>query len=220
MEKEFIIKDSGERTTFPSGAVRDLRVNKGMSSLIPSEAWIRVAQITPNGFAGIPVSIWVQLAKHYEAGRIKYSDAGNMNLGNENWLKGIYISVYWDSAVRHLQKILLGWEDENHYAASIWNICGMMETERRIQAGILPIDLDNRDKNTFTTASTSVFPDSKSLLDCWNITMECLLRYKMGWNMVDYLAIAIRETAKMESWKNTDKDNRDKAQFTTPFEGA
>lgn len=124
------IKDSGDRSKFASGAVRDLRIGKGMPGLIPSAALLR-------------------LAKHYEAGRVKYSDTSKIGYGDENWKKGIPLMCYFDSAVRHLEKWKVGLYDEDHLAAALWNVCGLLETERRIKEGILPSNLDNRDVNEF-----------------------------------------------------------------------
>jgi hypothetical protein len=224
MERECVIKDSGDRTQFASGAVRDLRIGKGMSCLIPVEAWIRLSKLYPNGYAGISIDAWTRLAIHYEKGRIKYSDANNVDCGNENWLKGIPLMIYFDSAVRHLQKFLQGEKDEDHLAATLWNICGMIETERRIDAGILPKELDNRDKNAFTncmTTNTSLL-NSTTIWQCWNLVMGCLICYKMNWTNADYLAIALREVTRimeMERLQELSTDDRDTKQNTSPMEG-
>lgn len=124
------IKDSGDRTKYPSGAVRDRRVGKGMPSLVPSHPMLRIEQ-------------------HFEKGRVKYSDAGNPMLGEENWKKGIYTITYFDSAKRHLEEWKRGDYSEDKLAAACWNILCLMETERRIQLGIYPQELDNRDPLEF-----------------------------------------------------------------------
>lgn len=125
-----VIKDSGDRTKYPSGAVRDKRVGKGMYSLIPSHALERIAQ-------------------HYEAGRVKYSDAGNPRMAEENWKKGMFLVDFYDSIKRHLEKWKMGLYDEDHLAALCWNALNLMETERRIRAGIYDTELDNRDPLEF-----------------------------------------------------------------------
>lgn len=109
---DYEIKDSGERTEFPAGAIRDIQTGKGRFDLIP---WR---------------TIWA-LARHYEAGCEKY--------GDRNWEKGIPISRYFDSGVRHLAKFIMGVEDgENHLIAAIWNLVCAYETILRIQDGELP----------------------------------------------------------------------------------
>ena len=65
-----------------------------------------------------------RLARHYEAGAIKYSD--------RNWEKGMEFSVYIDAAKRHLEKYEAGWMDEDHLAAVIWNIAALMFMEEKM----------------------------------------------------------------------------------------
>lgn len=99
-----MIKDSGERTEFESGAVRDMHTGKGRFDLLP-------------------MCVLIRLAKHYEAGALKYSD--------RNWEKGIPAHSFADSAMRHLVKYLDGWDDEDHLIAAIWNLCGLAWTEEK-----------------------------------------------------------------------------------------
>jgi len=124
------IKDSGDRTKYPSGAVRDKRVGKGMYSLIPSHSLERIAE-------------------HYEAGRVKYSDADNPKMAEENWKKGMYTIDFYDSARRHIELWKMGEYDEDHLAAACWNLLNLMETERRIKLEIYSQEFDNRDPMEF-----------------------------------------------------------------------
>ena len=96
------IKDSGDRTQFSSGAVRDMHTGKGRYDLLP-------------------MCVIDRLAKHYEAGALKYSD--------RNWEKGIPAHSFADSAMRHFCKYMDGWDDEDHLIAAIWNLCGLAWTE-------------------------------------------------------------------------------------------
>lgn len=98
------IKDSGERTLFESGAVRDLGEGKGRFDLLP-------------------MCVLMRLAKHYENGSRKY--------GDRNWEKGIPSHSYADSAFRHLVKYMDGWDDEDHLIAAIWNLCGLAWNEEK-----------------------------------------------------------------------------------------
>ena len=59
-----------------------------------------------------------RLAEWYELGARKYAD--------RNWEKGIPFSRYIDSAKRHLDKFVMGMEDEDHLAAAAWNIFAIM----------------------------------------------------------------------------------------------
>ena len=99
-----MIKDSGSKREFESGAVRDYSEGKGRCDLLPACALLR-------------------LAKHYEAGAKKY--------GDRNWEKGQPTSVLMDSALRHLFKYLDGWKDEDHLSAATWNILGAMWMEEK-----------------------------------------------------------------------------------------
>lgn len=99
-----MLKDSGNRREFETGAVRDMQEGKGRCDLLPACALIR-------------------LSKHYEAGAVKYED--------RNWEKGIPISVMVDSAMRHLLKYMDGQTDEDHLVAVAWNILGAMWMEEK-----------------------------------------------------------------------------------------
>ena len=114
MDDKYAIKDSGERTEYDTGAVRDLRKGKGRYDLLQ---WRTI----------------MALAKHMEMGIEKY--------GERNWEKGIPIKSFWDSGERHLIEFLLGMDDENHLIAAIWNLCCMYETLRMIEEGLLPEEL-------------------------------------------------------------------------------
>lgn len=97
-----MIKDSGERTQFNTGAVRDMHEGKGDMLSLPMMALLR-------------------LSKLYEEGAKKY--------GRFNYLKGIPLSSFLDSALRHLAKYVAGWDDEDHLAAAAFNILGALQME-------------------------------------------------------------------------------------------
>ena len=99
------IKDSGERTVFGSGAVRDMHEGKGDMVSIPWESILR-------------------LSKHYENGAKKYQ--------RWNFRKGIPISSFIDSACRHLAKYQCGMDDEDHLSAAAFNVLGAMLMENKM----------------------------------------------------------------------------------------
>ena len=113
---DYEIKDSGERTEFDTGAVRDLQLGKGRFDLIPQ-------------------SVIRALAIHYEKGCLKY--------GDRNWEKGIPIHTFLNSANRHLAQIIDGRNDENHLIAAIWNLFCAYQTILWIQEGKLPKKLND-----------------------------------------------------------------------------
>ena len=95
-----MIKDSGDRTQFETGAVRDMGSGKGRFDLVP---WNAV----------------MDLSKHCEAGAKKY--------GENNVRLGIPAHSLYDSAMRHLMKWFNGLDDEDHLVAAFWNIAWLLE---------------------------------------------------------------------------------------------
>lgn len=94
------INDGGERISYGDGnAIREPTTGKGRYDLI-----------SPFGID--------RIAKWYELGAKKYAD--------RNWEKGMPFSRYVDSAKRHLNKYVMGMEDEDHLAAACWNIIAIM----------------------------------------------------------------------------------------------
>lgn len=132
------IKDSGERRSFETGAVRDIQEGKGRCDLMPLKvvAWVldgdnvlyRISLFQETGdtehlrialrsftiaFDGL-ADMFLEVSKHFEDGAKKY--------GENNWQKGIPANCYIDSAVRHYLKWLRGDTDEPHDRAFVWNI--------------------------------------------------------------------------------------------------
>jgi len=117
MEKNFDrVKDSGERQDFGTGSVRDTNEGKGRFDLIPPYAMFR-------------------LARHFQNGAIKYKE--------NNWAEGQGLKRYFDSAERHLNKVKMGLKDEDHLIAAAWNILCLVETQKLIEVGKLPKELDD-----------------------------------------------------------------------------
>lgn len=112
MAKAF--KDSGKRQDFGTGAVRDTTDDKGRMDLLPFRA------IT-----------W--LSKIFQRGMAKY--------GERNWEKGIPVTRFVDSGMRHLSQFMIGDTSEPHLAMAFWNIGCALDTLLRIKAGLLPQSL-------------------------------------------------------------------------------
>ena len=84
-------------------------------------------------------TMFLELACHYEAGCKKY--------GVNNWKKGIPVSSYIDSAVRHLLKHIRDDQDERHDRAFCWNIvCAIWTVENKPDYMDLPFK-EAGDKN-------------------------------------------------------------------------
>ena len=144
------ILDSGNRAEFETGAVRDIQQGKGRFDLMPLDimkdllwtyehgnyevsgmasdviAYINNAKIDSSSSRLSQAvccyaiatrkdifALMLDVARHFENGALKY--------GERNWQKGIPISRYIDSALRHLMKDLAGETDEDHAAAFVWN---------------------------------------------------------------------------------------------------
>ena len=90
-----MIKDSGKRTEFKTGAKRDIQHGKGRMDLLP---WYGI----------------IEVSKHCEEGADKY--------GEHNVDKGIPLHSLCDSAARHLAKFIAGETDEDHLRAAAWNL--------------------------------------------------------------------------------------------------
>ena len=97
-----VIKDSGERREFSTGAKRDMAAGKGRMDVLP---WAAIMEVS----------------KHCENGALKY--------GEHNVDKGIPTHSFCDSAARHLAKYLDGWEDEPHLLAAAWNLLWAIQME-------------------------------------------------------------------------------------------
>lgn len=137
------IKDSGERTEFATGAVRDMQKGKGRCDLMPLDVVADYFDIAGSHNAVISLvhefqrtgsvdslftalgvfadrrfgdskTMFLEVAIHFEEGAEKY--------GENNWQKGLPAHCYINSAVRHYLKYLRGDDDEPHDRAFCWNI--------------------------------------------------------------------------------------------------
>lgn len=138
-----MIKDSGDRTEFSTGAVRDMHKGKGDFTLLPMWA------------------IW-KLARHCERGANKY--------GRNNVDRGIPVSSLIDSAMRHLTKYILGWEDEDHLTAAAWNIMFALQ-----MTGTHPemVDIPWEGARYFARCKDCALFGNKVLPDTAEITAYC-----------------------------------------------
>lgn len=154
-----VIKDSGDRTEFATGAVRDMREGKGRCDLMPLEV---VSIVT-----GQPILFKLKcfldtldtthlynclrdFVAAFDRGEKEYSvkyisdvryctmilevakhfEEGAKKYGENNWQKGIPVNCYIDSAVRHYLKWLRGDKDEPHDRAFVWNLmCCIWEVD-------------------------------------------------------------------------------------------
>lgn len=145
------ILDSGSRRGFATGAVRDISDSKGRPTLMPLKVVSRllgkqtrdyifqcIAAFTETGetrylyaalikfvtiaYGGETETMILEAAIHFEEGAKKY--------GEDNWQKGLPVSCYLDSAIRHYLKYRRGDTDEPHDRAFVWNLmCCIWEVD-------------------------------------------------------------------------------------------
>jgi hypothetical protein len=100
------LKDSGARVSYGEGkAVRDVTTDKGRFDLICMQMLYRQA-------------------KHMEGGAKKYD--------SRNWEQGMDVSRCIDAAMRHLTQYIMGWNDEPHLDAAIWNLAAITYYEYKM----------------------------------------------------------------------------------------
>lgn len=112
------IKDHGIREEMSTGSRRDTQDGKPRYDLMPLCELLEEVMIYTNG------------AEKY---------------GDNNWMKGQPIMRYFTSAMRHLCMGIAGMKDEPHLHQAIWNIRCINWTLKRIERGLLPSELDDRD---------------------------------------------------------------------------
>lgn len=106
------LADSGKRTSYSTGAVRETNCGKGRCDLLPTAALIR-------------------LSKQFERASEKYPE--------RDWEKGLPIHTFMDSALRHIFKYLDGQNDEDHLCSAAWNIlCAMWMEEKHPEMQDIP----------------------------------------------------------------------------------
>lgn len=139
------VLDSGKREEFETGAVRDTQENKGRCDLVPLDCLVGKYSDDPvlfainkfqrnNDLEAIEVAIKfftvdafkdeetaiLELSIHYQDGAAKY--------GDNNWQKGLPVSRYISSAIRHYLKYQRGDTDERHDRAVLWNLTAVIWT--------------------------------------------------------------------------------------------
>lgn len=99
------MENKKEMKSFESGAIRENKDGKGRHDLLPFCALNR-------------------LAKHFQKSLREHPE--------RNWEKGIPMSSFLDSAIRHLFNYMDGQTDEDHLCSAAWNILCAMWTEEKL----------------------------------------------------------------------------------------
>jgi hypothetical protein len=142
------IKDSGQRTEFETGAVRDIQEGKGRCDLMPMDV---IAILFGRAFGEVDCAtqIFSEIYLFLTSGNYRFLaealglfveqsdfqcwsdmllevsvhfEEGAKKYGENNWQKGIPVRRYIDSAVRHYLMWLRGDTDEPHDRAVCWNL--------------------------------------------------------------------------------------------------
>lgn len=153
-----VIKDSGNRREFESGAVRDMQEGKGRCDLMPLEVvgeyLTAVRGANKNILQAISefkktgctnplysaIGYFTSVAYNEDDFTMllelaKHFEEGAKKYGENNWQKGIPPKCYIDSAVRHYIKWLRGDNDEPHDRAFCWNLmCCIWEVDYHSKA--------------------------------------------------------------------------------------
>ena len=168
-----VLKDSGSRREFESGAVRDASEGKGRCDLLPLDVvsnllsagnlervgelylieefkrnkdtyYLTQAILAFSVRTNINVpTLILEVSKQFEDGAKKYTE--------NNWKKGIPLHCYIDSAVRHFLKFLRGDTDEPHDRAFIWNLlCACWTYENKPELDDIEIELYPRQEDLIT----------------------------------------------------------------------
>jgi hypothetical protein len=111
-----MVQTTGEPHQFGTGAQRDSQRGKPCFDLLPTAPLRR-------------------LMHHYAAGAGRY--------GKHNWRKGMPVSQFYNSMMRHALAFQEGKTDEDHLAAIAWNAFGIIQTQQDIANGRLPEHLND-----------------------------------------------------------------------------
>ncbi len=134
------LKDSGSRQGFQSGAVRDAQENKGAFHLVPEVVTFLLSRV-------------------YEEGARKYAA--------RNWEKGMPISVYINSAQRHLAKYKMGLRDEPHLSQALWNVTGALWTGVMVHLGLRDQALNDLPNHVGFLSKEGIDPDDRVDSGLW-----------------------------------------------------
>lgn len=154
------IKDSGMRREFDTGAVRDMAEGKGRCDLLPLDVTGQLMhdpiQTEIEGFKQTHDVLYLYNALHIFAAKCykseeemilevsKHFEEGAKKYAPDNWKKGIPISSYINSAIRHLLKWRDGWDDERHDRAFAWNLICAIWTMKHMP------EMDDLPRRTYT----------------------------------------------------------------------
>lgn len=148
-----MLKDTGKRTVFSTGAQREVLEEKGRCDLLPLDVLIyldvfkkyrevakhvnvaQYAETIQDRIGCIKGALYHFCEIRYKGDATEmvlelskhYSDGAKKYAPN-NWSKGIPVNSFFDSGIRHLLKLERGDDDEPHDRAFVWNMVGAIWT--------------------------------------------------------------------------------------------
>jgi hypothetical protein len=154
---DYVTKDSGVRSEFLTGAVRDTNSGKGRFDLLPPLAVDRLLEATlPDeigneamaltyafkALAGDDREDYLAMACREVIMLVggwwpaierlaKLYERGAVKYTARNWEQGIPVARMFESGIRHLCQAIGKLDDEDHYAGFLFNFMGIMEYEER-----------------------------------------------------------------------------------------
>lgn len=157
-----VLKDSGARRKFDTGAVRDIADGKGRCDLLPQYEVAKMFSSDPkNNMLEANINLILRLFdKYVDTGDqnniyiiiehfieyiwktdkctallevAKQYEDGAKKYSERNWQKGIPLHCYIDSGIRHMLKYVRGDKDEPHERAFIWNMLGLLWTQNNFE---------------------------------------------------------------------------------------
>ena len=153
---ETTIKDSGNRTEFSTGAVRDIQEDKGRCDLLPLDVVADLMEMNGENASYVLTFRHIERYKetkdemYLEHSIIIFCEAEDISLvdmllevsihyrdgarkyGENNWQKGLPVKSYLSSGCRHLLKHIDGQKDEAHNRGFVWNILCALWTIRHM----------------------------------------------------------------------------------------
>lgn len=100
----------------------DLNDREYLISLIK----VKILRNPKISFRNVPFEGLRRVAEHFRKGALKYS--------SRNWEKGMHLSRFRSSAMRHLMQFIHNMNDEPHLDAAVWNLVCYIETFYNIQS--------------------------------------------------------------------------------------
>lgn len=165
--------DSGKRQTFSTGAIRDAAEGKPRMELLTPQmlklladhvemprlthvaSFMRTNETVHLELLLIDV-IWIETDDTLIDRCGTWMAKGAIRYADRNWERGLPVSRYLSSLLRHLVKWERDEADEDHAAAIVFNVMGIIFTRDMVKKGVLPAELDDWPPKHWTKEASHV----------------------------------------------------------------